>query len=153
MLAFSVPRADLFIASDARTVALRGSDGRLYFPVSPKDHYAAQRWLLRDGDSRAWHEAINSNLACDGLGCIARQDGLVIALAMRPEALEEDCVRANLVISAAQIFSCNGPKLVLDKTAIASGGGYAVRFAPLSAVSVNQTRGARPWVLNGDALQ
>jgi len=148
VLAFSTPRADLFIASDARTVALRGNDGRLYFPVSPKDHYAAQRWLLRDGDSRAWREAIKSNLACDGLGCIARQDGLVIALAMRPEALEEDCARADLVISAAQIFSCNGPKVVLDGKMIASGGGYTMRFAPLSAVSINQTRGARPWVLS-----
>jgi hypothetical protein len=38
------------------------------------------------------------------LGCIARQNGLVIALAMRPEALEEDCTRADLVISAAPAF-------------------------------------------------
>jgi hypothetical protein len=37
-------------------------------------------------------------------------------------------------------------RLVLDAKKIASGGDYALRLAPLSAVSIDQTRGARPWV-------
>ena len=89
---------------------------------------------------------MNRNLSCDGLGCIAHQDGLTIALSARPEAPDQDCVRADLVISAVQAFSCKGPRLVLDAKEIASGGGYALRLAPFSAVSINQTRGARPWV-------
>jgi len=145
-LALSAPRPDLFVASDARTIALRGGDGRLFFPVPPKDHFAADRWLLRDGDNRAWRDASSRSLACDGLGCIARRHGMIIALAMRPEALDEDCARADLVIAAPAAFACNGPRLVLDAKAIASGGGYAVRLVPLSAVSINGTRGARPWV-------
>lgn len=148
LLAVSAPRPDMLVASDAHTIALRGSDGRLFFPLPPKDHFAAQRWLSREGDTRSWQDAVNRNLACDGLGCIARQDGLVIALATRPEALDEDCRRADLVVSGSEAFSCNGPRLVLDSKRIAAGGGYAVRLAPLSAVSVNQLRGARPWVLN-----
>jgi competence protein ComEC len=149
-LAVLTPRPDLLIASDARTVAFRGNDGRLYFPVPPKDHYAAQRWLLRDGDNRPWRDAVNRNLACDGLGCIAHQNGLTIALSARPEALDQDCARADLVISAVQVFSCKGPRLVLDAKAIAWSGGYALRLAPFSAVSINQMRGARPWVLRSD---
>jgi competence protein ComEC len=89
---------------------------------------------------------VNRNLVCDGFGCIAHQSGLTIALSARPEALDQDCARADVVISASQAFSCRGPRLVLDAKEIASGGGYAVRLAPLSAVSINQTRGARPWV-------
>jgi hypothetical protein len=50
------------------------------------------------------------------------------------------------VISAASLSSCQGPRLVLDGRAIASGGGYAITFTPLRAASVNQTRGRRPWV-------
>jgi competence protein ComEC len=148
VLAVVAPRPDLMVASDARTIALRGSDGRLYFPVVPKDHYAAQRWLLRDGDDRAWRDAVNRNLACDGFGCIARRDGLTIALSSRPEALDQDCARADLVIAAVQVFSCAGPRLVLDAKEIAAGGGYAVRLVPLGAASINQARGARPWVLS-----
>jgi competence protein ComEC len=147
LLALLAPRPDLLIASDARTIALRGGDGLLHFPVSPKDRYAAQRWLLRDGDGRTWREAVDPGSAmCDGMGCVARARGMVIALASRPEALDEDCVRADLVISAVEVSSCDGPKLVLGARAIASGGGYAVRLAPLGAVSINQTRGSRPWV-------
>lgn len=145
-LALAAPRPDLLVAADARTIALRGNDGQLFFPIPPKDHYAAQRWLIRDGDSRSWRDAVQRSLSCDGLGCIAHRQGLVIALSSRPEALNEDCARADLVISGTDAHACNGPKLVLDAKAIASGGGYAVRFAPLSAVSINSTRGARPWV-------
>jgi competence protein ComEC len=135
------------VAPDGRTIALRGNDGHLFFPIPPKDHYAAQRWLLRDGDSRTWQSAVARDLPCDGLGCIAHQHGLVIALSSRPEALDEDCARADLVISAVETYACAGARLVLDAKAIASGGGYALRFAPLSAISINSTRGARPWVL------
>ncbi|HZQ39393.1 MAG TPA: ComEC/Rec2 family competence protein, partial [Rhizomicrobium sp.] len=153
LLALSAPRPDLMIAADARTIALRDGEGRLYFPIPPNDRFAAQRWLLRDGDSRTWPEAVNTNLACDGLGCIAHHDGLVIALAMRPEALDQDCARADLVISAAKAVSCSGPRLVLDERRIAAGGGYALRFAPLGATSIKQARGARPWVINDNADQ
>jgi competence protein ComEC len=141
------PNPALMVAGDARTVALRGSDGHFYFPVPPKDRFAAQRWLVRDGDNRGWRDAVNSSpVSCDGLGCIAHQGGLVIALAARPEALDEDCMRADIVVSATPVSSCSGPKLVLGANQIASGGGYAVSFAPLRAVSVNQMRGNRPWV-------
>ena len=139
-------RPDLFIASDARTIALRDADGHLSFPVPPKDHFVADRWLLRDGDARSWRDAVNRNLACDGLGCIAHRNGLAIALTARPEALDEDCSRADLVIAATKAFGCSGPRLVLDANMIASGSGYAVWLSPLRAISINQTRGARPWV-------
>jgi len=148
LLAISAPRPDLMIASDARTIALRGGDGLLYFPIPPKDHYAAGRWLARDGDSRSWDDAVNRNLvSCDGQGCITRQHGLVIALSLQPEALDEDCARADVVIATTRIFSCTGPRLILGANEIASGGGYGVQLSPLRAVSINQTRGARPWVL------
>jgi competence protein ComEC len=51
-LALIAPRPDLMIAPDAQTIALRGPDGLFYFPRTPKDRYAAARWLVRDGDSR-----------------------------------------------------------------------------------------------------
>ena len=145
------PNPALMVAADARTVALRGGDGQFYFPLPPKDRFAAQRWLVRDGDNRSWRDAVNSSpVSCDGLGCIAHQNGLVIALAARPEALDEDCGRADIIVSAAPILSCSGPGLVLGEKQIASGGGYAVSFAPLRAISVNQMRGNRPWVLPAD---
>jgi competence protein ComEC len=148
VLALITPRPDLLIAPDARTIALRGPDGLLYFPRPPKDRYNAARWLLRDGDSRDWHEAIGWRfMRCDGLGCVARPGQLTIAMALRPEALDDDCAKANIVVSATPVIACAKPQLVLDAQKIMRGGGYAVTFSPLNAISVNQWRGTRPWVV------
>ena len=151
VLAVTAPRPDLLVASDARTIALRGPDGLLHFPKPPKDRYAAQRWLVRDGDSRDWHQAIGlESTRCDGLGCVTRQAGFVIAMALRPEALDEDCARAEIVISAAPITRCVGPKLALGSREAAAAGGYAMTLTPLAALGVNQWRGRRPWVAHPD---
>jgi competence protein ComEC len=147
VLALTAPRYDLLVASDARTVALRGPDGLLHFPRPPKDRYTANRWLQRDGDPRGWQDAVGGNfIRCDGVGCVARRHGLLIASGLRAEALADDCAKANVVISAAPVMACNAPKLVLDQKRIAAGGGYAVTLSPLRALSVNRWRGARPWV-------
>ena len=147
-LAVSAPRPDLMIASDARTIALRGPDGLFYFPRPPKDRFAAARWLLRDGDARDWQAATGSPLVtCDALGCVAKQAGLTLAMSLRPEALNDDCTQADIVVSAAPIMPCEGPRLVLGAHEIAEGGGYAITLSPLHAISVNQRRGMRPWVI------
>lgn len=148
VLALFAPRPDMMIAADARTIALRGADGLLHFTRSPKDRFAATRWLLRDGDGRDWRDAVtHSNFRCDGLGCVAKQSGLVIAISSRPEALDEDCGQADIVVSAAPLMSCKKPRLALGAGEIATGGGYAITLSPLRAISVNQQRGVRPWVI------
>ena len=68
----------LLVAADARTIALRGADGRLAFMRPPKDQYAARNWLQRDGDGRA-PQAVPAIGHCDAQGCVATVDGLLIA--------------------------------------------------------------------------
>ena len=148
VLAFTAQRPDLLLAPDAQTIAVRGADGLLHFPRPPKDRFAAARWLIRDGDMRAWRDAVGlPDTRCDGLGCVTRQKGLTIALGQRPEALAEDCAKADIVISAAPIHGCSGPRLVLGGRNIENSGGYAVILSPLKAKSVNAGRGKRPWVV------
>jgi len=147
-LALMAPRPDMMIAADARTIALRGGGGLLHFPRPPKDHFAATRWLLRDGDGRDWKDAVgDATLRCDGLGCVTRRDGFLIALSWRPEALSEDCGQADIVVSAAPLTACEKPRLALGVREIANGGGYAIMLSPLRALAVNQRRGMRPWVI------
>jgi competence protein ComEC len=147
ILAMTASRPDLLIASSPRTIALRGPDGLLHFPRTPKDGYAAARWLLRDGDRRDWRDAVGAPVtSCDDLGCVTRQAGLLIAMPWRPEALGDDCTRADIVISAAPITFCEQPRLALGPRDIAAAGGYAIALSPLHVTSVNQWRGARPWV-------
>ncbi len=152
VLAFTNTPPDLYIARDGLTVAIRGSDGALRLLRKPSDKYSAEEWLKRDGDDRDIATVIatpQDGVRCDAEGCVARRrDGLVIASALRPTALDEDCATANIVVSASPARGlCNGPKLVIDRFDVARNGAYAIWFnnARPRIVTVRDVRGARPW--------
>lgn len=147
LLAFLTPRADMLVAPDARTIAIRGDDGLLHFPRKPKDTFAAREWLRRDGDAREIGEAVGMpGLRCDGSGCVVTR-GVMIAAGLRPEALAEDCLRAAVVINASAV-GCNGPKVMIDQMAAEDGQGWRINLSSLTAQSVRGWRGERPWVMS-----
>jgi competence protein ComEC len=146
-LAYFVPLPDMLVAGDALTVAIRGQDGRLHFVNKPADKFAARDWLKRDGDGRDIANAVGmSGLSCDGLGCVV--SGTVpIAVSRYPEALDEDCSRVKVVVSAAAASNCKGPAVVIDQKAAQAGEGWRVTLSPTpTAISVRELRGERPWV-------
>ena len=77
----------------------------------------------------------------------ARQLGLAapVTVSLRPEALAEDCAQAQVVVSAVAA-GCRGPGVLIDRNAAAAGEGYQVTLSPLTAQSVRQSRGERPWL-------
>jgi competence protein ComEC len=141
---------DMLVASDARTVAVRGDDGLLHFLREPADKFAAREWLRRDGDGRDIMAATGMPEArCDGYGCVVRRGGVLVASALKPEALEEDCQRAQVLVSAVAA-SCRKPVVVIDANRARTGEGWAITLSPTpSALSVRQRRGERPWVPQG----
>jgi len=145
-LAVFAPLPQMLVASDAQTIAVRGADGQLHFMRKPKDKFTAREWLWRDGDGRDIADAVGMpGLKCDGVGCVVKR-GVTIAASLKPEALAEDCARAQGVVSAVQV-GCVGPKVVIDRDAAATGEGYRVMLSPgPSSLSVRATRGTRPWV-------
>jgi len=142
---------DLLIARDGTTVAIRGSDGTLRLLRKPSDKFSAAEWLKRDGDDRDYPEAIatpRDGVNCDAEGCVVRtSNGLLVAAALRPMALSEDCEAADIVVSAVPTReTCTGPKLVIDRFDVARNGAYAVWFGQqLRVQNVRDVRGARPW--------
>jgi competence protein ComEC len=146
-LAYIAPLPDMLVAPDAATIAIRGGDGLLHFVRKPLDKYAARDWLRRDGDGRDIADAVGlPGLQCDGLGCVVTKN-VVIAASLRPEALDEDCVRAQIVVSAAQAKNCKGPAVVIDQRAAEQGEGWRVTLSTIpTAISVRALRGMRPWV-------
>jgi competence protein ComEC len=140
---------DMLVASDARTVAIRGSDGLLHFVRKAGDKYAARDWLRREGAGRDIDAAVGvPGMRCDGLGCVLKGKPLV-AVSIKPEALAEDCAQAQIVISAAQAADCKGPAIVIDQKAAEEGEGWRITLSPTpTAQSVRAYRGARPWVIS-----
>jgi competence protein ComEC len=147
-LAWRASLPDMLVASDAVTIAVRGEDGRLYFLRKPKDTFAARDWLRRDGDARDIQQAVGlPGLTCDGLGCVVKKKFL-IAASLRPEALMEDCARAQVMVSAAAAIGCQGPAVVIDQKTATAGEGWRIAFSsPPSATSVRDYRGNRPWTV------
>ena len=115
--AASAPRPDVLIAGDGRGFAVRGIDGRLAIHHSGGDSFAIREWLAADADGRDVHDqSLGQGIACDPAGCIGKlADGGLVAYALTPEALEEDCTRAALVVATRGDFSSDCKAMVINR--------------------------------------
>ncbi|MGA8952676.1 MAG: ComEC/Rec2 family competence protein, partial [Xanthobacteraceae bacterium] len=97
----ATPRPDVLVSADGESVALRGANGRLAVLHVGRDTFAVEDWLVADGDARDAHDrSLRQGTACDPSGCIGKlADGAVVAYAVEPEAFEDDCRRAALIIT------------------------------------------------------
>jgi competence protein ComEC len=137
--AASVPRPDILLAADGRTFAVRGADGLLAFHHSGGDTFAIKEWLAADADARDYHDRkLGQGIACDAAGCIGKLgDGALVAYDLKPDAFEEDCRRAVLIMTtrnapadcAAQLI---GRAMLRERGALAlrrTGSGFAIDSA------------------------
>jgi len=89
-------------------------------------------------------------LSCDGLGCVYRIRGNIVALAQDVAALAEDCRRSDIVISAVSVRGrCPAARIVIDRFDLWRAGAHAVwlggKGKETRVVSVADARGQRPW--------
>jgi len=152
-LIFSSVPADVFIERDAKAIAVRGVDGKLSILGPHPDEYTASQWLQRDGDKRRVGEA-RMDAHCDLTGCVATaKNGKVVALSLKPEAVIEDCAKADILIAAVPVRrGCDGPELVLNRFDVLRGGAIALTLdkdeVKIETVAVE--RGNRPWTKRGE---
>jgi competence protein ComEC len=143
-----VPQPDILISADGRNVGVRGPDGRLHFMRAGKDAFLVKEWLAADADARTAADAsLTEGVSCDDRGCVTpAAGGAFIALALRPEALADDCERAALVVTARQApVGCAAS--VIDTERLRRQGAMALRRSPGGfAVDAVKPRGIdRPW--------
>lgn len=100
--AVRVPQPDVLVSADGRNVAVRGGDGRLHLMRSAKDAFLVKEWLAADADARTPADlSLADGVSCDESGCVtAGAGGGFVALATRPDALEDDCEHATLIVTA-----------------------------------------------------
>ncbi|MHC2619014.1 competence protein ComEC [Bradyrhizobium huanghuaihaiense] len=139
---------DILIAGDGQSVAVRGRDGHLHMIRAGKDSFLLKEWLAADADPR---DAANGTLAdgvsCDEAGCVTPlADGRLVALALRIDALADDCSRAALVVTARPAAP-DCAAMVVDRQRLAAQGALALtRRGDGFAVQTVKARGAdRPW--------
>jgi competence protein ComEC len=126
--AVAVPQPDILISADGHNVSIRGRDGRLHLMRTAKDTFLLKEWLAADADARQPADSsLTEGVSCDDAGCVAEMaDGALVALALRPDALSDDCERAALVVTARQAPpSCPSP--VMSGERLRSQGAIALR--------------------------
>jgi competence protein ComEC len=143
---------DLLIDGRGELVAVRLEDGRLALSPWQRDRWITDGWLRSAGQASAapWPTngaVLDEALRCDGLGCVVSRGGRRIALSRRPEALEADCARADLVISYPRIERCPNSAPLIGPRALRDAGGLAlwVSRSGIETLSVREVRGDRPW--------
>jgi competence protein ComEC len=142
------PQPDILIASGGDAVAVRSSDGRLAMIRSGADTFALREWLAADGDARTpTDKSLAAGLTCDDQGCIGKlRDDLLVAIARRMSAFEEDCHRAAVVISAHEApVDCRA--LTIDRQRLRRSGSLALyRLGNAFEITPARTSGYdRPW--------
>ncbi|MBW7966463.1 ComEC/Rec2 family competence protein [Bradyrhizobium sp. BR 10261] len=144
----SVRQPDILIAGDGQNVAVRARDGQLHLIRAKKDNFLLKEWLAADADPRdAASSSLGDGVSCDDAGCVTPlADGHMVALALRIDALADDCSRAALVVTAKPAPpDCTG--MVIDRPRLASQGALALtRRGDGFAIAAARARGAnRPW--------
>jgi competence protein ComEC len=146
--ALAVPQPDILISADGHSVGVRGRDGRLHLMRTAKDAFLVKEWLAADADARQPGDAsLADGVSCDEVGCVAQlPDGRFVALALRPEALSDDCTHATVIVTARQVSpDCRALVIARERlqkqAAIAlrrTRGGFAIDAVRPSGVD-------RPW--------
>jgi competence protein ComEC len=100
--ALRTPLPDVLVAADGRSFAMRGANGKLALHRAGSDAFAMREWLAADADGRdVTDRGLGQGIACDPTGCIGKlADGRLVAYDVAPEAVEEDCRRAAIVVTA-----------------------------------------------------
>jgi competence protein ComEC len=101
IVAARTPKPDILVAADGRSFAVRGVDGRLAVHHSGGDTFALREWLAADADGRDVHDpTLGQGIQCDPSGCIGKlADGRLVSYVLAPDAFEEDCRRAAVVVA------------------------------------------------------
>ena len=145
-------RPDLLVDARGQLVAVRLEGGGLALSPWRRDSWVTSGWLRTAGEleTAPWPEPGTGGaggLRCDVEGCVLRRHGRAVAIARRPEALETDCRRANLVISYPRLERCPNGTPLIGPEALRAAGGLALWLdaSGIERLSVREVRGDRPW--------
>ncbi len=119
VLAMRTPLPDLIVSAQGQIAAFRNEKGKLDVLNARSNLFGVSQWLASDADRRkAEIPGLEGTGRCDPKGCTGRlRDGRVLVLALTPEAIAEDCIRADILITPLQARNmCKGPEKIIDRT-------------------------------------
>jgi competence protein ComEC len=142
-------RYDVMIAPSGDEAAVRDADGRLMIVGKRFNAFAAEQWLAADGDERDPASARDPDAPCDRLGCVAPlPEGESLSIVVDRLAFDEDCERAEVIVSALDAPPGCKAKFVLDAKALARLGAVGLTWDDEQGFAMTSDRSPllnRPW--------
>jgi competence protein ComEC len=155
-VALSAP-PDILIDAEAKVIGVRTRDGGLALSPSRAARLEQASWLQQAGLDQpapwpppAGEGGTEEPMRCDGLGCVFKANGKTVALMRRAEAMQDDCRRADVLVSLVPLRgACPRPMAVVDRFDLWQEGAHALWLGDegVRVLSVNGLRGNRPWVI------
>ena len=108
-----------------------------------------RQWLAADADGRDVHDkSLGQGINCDRSGCIGKlADGALVSYAVTPEAYDEDCARAVLVVATRGDPPADCRAMVIGRAVWRARGALALRRSGSDFVidSARPKNFDRPW--------
>lgn len=159
---------DVLVDGEAKLFAARAADGTLWLSSHNKARFLGDSWLRQAGRAEAgpWPlgdsgeddgEASDGRTAgamtardpqCDLEACVFTIAGRQISVVRSPDALAEECRRADVLIALVPLrVACPGPRLKIDRFDLWRDGTHALWIGPDATTvrTVRAARGDRPW--------
>lgn len=146
---------DMLISTNVDLVSVRNDDGQVWLSTGRKERYAADNWLRANGlegsKKNIWPREGSIEgfpLTCDSIGCRGEIKGKKVAVSFAPQAWQEDCRWADLLISQTPVpYEACEAKRVIDYFDVWRSGAHAVWLSEegIEIKTVENVRGKRPW--------
>ncbi len=145
---------------------MRGEDGVLAV-LGHANAFTTTQWLRADGDGRSIGIKVSPGMSpagahCDKLGCVgAVPGGQVLSIVADRAAFEEDCRRADLIVTSLYAPASCAAELIIDRGSLEQSGALALwrqngAWAMRGARAPGEDRpwspAPKPWRPRGAAL-
>ena len=155
-----LPAPRLFLSDDGRLVGFRDDRDVLWLSTLGRDRFVAEAWQRMSG-ARTLAElgdgaADPAAPVCDAVACAAVIAGRTVVIARRTAALEEDCRRADILLSLVPVRrKCPGPALLITPRDRRANGAHVVWIDGAGQYVWEDVkfRGERPWVAQRKMLR
>jgi len=157
-----IRQPDILVSKFGKNVAIRDEQGRLVLADARKSRFAAERWLVSNGEGVSLKQAAaRSGWQCEANVCLASvKDKKIAYLKKGAEPQASLCAGLSVIISAEPLRSvCKNVPTRIDRFDLWRQGAHAVFLKPSQSLwssnsdskpkveTASSYRGYRPWVI------
>ncbi len=149
LLVVNIDRPDVLIERTGKNVGYRAASGELVLAHTRRAKYSVGKWLLRDGDSAEFSDAVKRpGWTCSKHRCQAVVGTRKVAYLQDGATIPEECLDLQVLISQIPLRgACDNVPVRIDRFDLWRSGSHAIYFDAndTKIVTASSVRGRRPW--------